>query len=240
MVYMIEFYYALIIAGIGFFLLNEFADMEIPFFVGFFFGLPYALVLWGVFGILQISEPKAFVAGFLIPMGLFLLVYRALITNKEFSDLIIGNTGKISVKTDLQTTGEVIVDTEWGRQFLLAKPSENQLKPLNKGDTVIIKDFNPPYAYVEKVDISSATTPAPKKRKAKPTVRWVFRKLFTRKKMTDHVCDICYGKIPVGNLEFCPFCGSSFHKDHFDAWVSARGSCPVCRSEIKNSKEDKT
>lgn len=230
--FMMELYITLIALGLILFLINEFAEMEVPYFVGFFFALPYCLFLWGLFGILRISEPMAFVAGFLIPLVLILILYFALSQNKEFRDLIIGQKGRITVKTDLESTGEVVVETEWGRQFLLAKPSDNQLKPLLKGDEVVVVDFEPPYAFVEKPSGGNNTVSAKRKRFKLPTLKSLLKGGFFKNRLSDQVCGICYGQIARSSLTFCPHCQTPFHQDHIQSWISAKGQCPVCRNSL--------
>ncbi|RMG35129.1 MAG: hypothetical protein D6732_09865 [Methanobacteriota archaeon] len=231
---MMEFYISLIVIGFILFLVNEFADMEVPFLVGFFFALPYCLFLWGVFGLLiGLGEPTSFLTGFLIPFVLIILMYFAFVQNKDYRDLIIGQKGRITVKTDLESTGEVVVETDWGRQFLLAKPSDKQLKPLVKGDEVIVVEFDPPFAYVEKVSESHDSSLQPRKRRIRvPTFRGMLRNLVWANKSTGQTCGICYGQISKAKLTTCPHCQTPFHKDHFESWISAKGQCPVCRNPV--------
>ncbi|MFQ5979766.1 MAG: RING finger protein [Candidatus Heimdallarchaeota archaeon] len=46
------------------------------------------------------------------------------------------------------------------------------------------------------------------------------------------VCELCNEPITTVSTA-CPFCGSEFHKDHWQGWIRKRGKCPVCDEKVK-------
>lgn len=46
------------------------------------------------------------------------------------------------------------------------------------------------------------------------------------------VCELCNELITTVSTA-CPFCGTEFHKDHWQAWVQKREKCPVCEEKIR-------
>ncbi len=224
----------LLAAGAILIALKEVFDFEFPALTGFFFALPFGMVLWGLLGIFNFPEPAAFFLGFLLPFVAFYLLYVGLIDAGEFKDRIVGRKGRVSVPLSLEKSGEVVVETEFGKQFLLAKPSEDQLKPLQKGDEVVVVDFVAPFALVQLAEFQNAMDA----KMARPITKLstVIKKLVRRTKLTSQECGICYGKIPKGEVSKCGYCASPFHKDHLSVWLENKPTCPVCRNTLEQEK----
>ncbi|XP_065029898.1 probable E3 ubiquitin-protein ligase ATL45 [Musa acuminata AAA Group] len=50
------------------------------------------------------------------------------------------------------------------------------------------------------------------------------------------LCSVCLGAMSEGELvRVLPACAHVFHVDCIDAWLRARATCPVCRSDLKLS-----
>ncbi|MFW9916319.1 MAG: RING finger protein, partial [Candidatus Thorarchaeota archaeon] len=46
------------------------------------------------------------------------------------------------------------------------------------------------------------------------------------------VCELCNEPITTVSIA-CPFCGREFHREHWQAWINKRGTCPICHEKVK-------
>ena len=49
-------------------------------------------------------------------------------------------------------------------------------------------------------------------------------------------CIVCYGSLNTDKpipVTICPRCGRGGHTNHLEDWISAKGTCPICREHIR-------
>ncbi|MCY3414867.1 MAG: hypothetical protein INQ03_24670 [Candidatus Heimdallarchaeota archaeon] len=225
------FYWSVLGIGILYLFIAFFSDLE--FLVGrFFFGLPYALLSWGILGLLGTSDLNAFLVGFLPVLIILGLLYTMLHSEGFDPQNLILHEGIVNVAIPVKDThrGEIRVEDNGTNRFLVAKAYDPINKPIPKGSKVRIIEVEGQIALVsEEIQIPKGKSPS--QRKSDGLFRFI--NSITPKSKVTGVCMICFGQLISSRKGFtCPSCQAVAHIFHIDEWVKIKGYCPNCRTNL--------
>ncbi|MHA2028201.1 MAG: hypothetical protein ACW99A_11160 [Candidatus Kariarchaeaceae archaeon] len=224
-----EIYITILIIGGAYLLISAILDLEIL--LGHFsLGLPYALIGWGVIGLVTNNEPNSFIWGFLFIWISISAMYLYLSSYTSSYEKYYLKSAVVTIPIKPGKIGEIKVSRGEGFDFLPAKAS-NIIKPIGKNETVRIIELEGVNAHVS-VDYKEIRLENTFSKFYNRIA--TFLRLLTIKSKHSGVCIVCYGNIKGSkNFTKCPSCDSIAHKDHMIDWLDIRKTCPHCRSEIE-------
>lgn len=227
-----EIYVIILILGLAYFLLSAFFNFEIL--LGHYsLGVPYAMVGWGIIGLLTMNEPTSFLWGFLLIWfsisGIYL--YMSSYTSTYEKYYLKPAVVTIPIKPD--KTGEIKVARGAGFDFLPAKAND-LVKPISKGESVRIIELEGTNAIVsinyKEIELENTFSNFYNR------IARVVRILSIKSKYSG-VCVVCYGNVKGSkDAVKCPSCDSVAHFEHLKEWINIHSNCPNCRSSLKLEK----
>ncbi len=223
-------YLTILIFGIMFAVLKEVLEIEIPGSAEFSLSLPYAMFVWGIFGLAGVTEPSSFLMGFCGVLIIFYMVYNSVIYDYDAEAVIIGTEAEVTVPFgDERSSGEIKFMSRQGMQFRIAKGTSDKKGGFKKGDLVYIQAIEGAFAVIgsNKVDYTIKRKPVERVN----TLRKLLRELRFRPNK-DELCQICYSKVSYSELVNCPWCDAKFHENHLADWLSVSPRCPNCRQGL--------
>lgn len=224
-----DIYLIILFLGLAYFILSAFFNLEVL--LGHYsLGVPYALVGWGIIGLLTMKEPTSFLLGFLVIWISISTIYLFLTSYTSSYEKYYLKPGVVTIPIKPDKFGEIKISRDGGFDFLQAKAS-NLVKPIIKGETVRIIELEGTKAIVsiDYTEIELENTFS----------KWYNRmagliRLLTIKSKYSGVCTVCYGNVKGSrDAVKCPSCDSIAHFDHLKEWVDMKSSCPNCRSKLK-------
>ena len=227
----IIFYIIILGLGILYYIISILTDFE--FIQGHFkLGIPYSMMIWGIFGLMGMNPYLSFIVGFILPMILFGLLYNLLDTPPDDLNVLLFQIARVTIPipTENKMRGEITLHYDGGSRFLVAKGEDNLKKEIPKNTSVRIIDFIDDIAIVTS-DVN--TIHLPQKNHIVKNNVFKFLKYLIPSRRYSGYCMICYGSLNKSkrNLK-CPVCKNIAHEGHFASWLSIKSFCPNCRTNL--------
>ncbi|MDH5644693.1 MAG: hypothetical protein OEZ01_01730, partial [Candidatus Heimdallarchaeota archaeon] len=188
---------------------------------------PIFLFVWGILGYNNTESINAFIIG-LIVSGLLGIIFLQINDPKDIYDQSIGKIAIVDIPINPGKKGQIILETDNGREYFVAEGIDNEINTIPKWTKVVISHFNGVYAQVYEFNSNFKIN--------KPSEKKSYSKIikFIRKKSKDKFCMICFADIGIlENSSSCPQCNYNAHIEHLKAWLEIRNVCPNCKAILQ-------